>query len=179
MQKSSWILMGVLIVFSVTILAFLYSIKIEEPKGYIPPTSTGAGGMPVPAQPTGAHVDMNSGSVVITKTPKKEPTTVKTATFTVGENLTLFRDPFYSARRASGQSGDTGITSTEIPDFTIIPDMLILQGVWISGNSRSAFINDQTVQEGGFVAGWKVVRINQDAVFLQQGGVTKKLKVEE
>ena len=70
MQKSSWILMGVLIVFSVIILAFLYSIKIEEPKGYIPPTSTGAGGVPVTPQPTVAHVDVNRESVVITKPPK-------------------------------------------------------------------------------------------------------------
>ncbi|MFH0886549.1 MAG: hypothetical protein V1843_00105 [bacterium] len=183
MQKSSYFLMGGLIIFGVIFLFVIYSIDIEDPKGYIPPSRTGAPGAVMKPLPTVTSVDKGSGSVIITKTPKKAPVTKKAAqTLTSGQNLALIRDPFYSIRRASGQSGDTGIIPDmpDIPDFTgDIPEYLTLQGVWISGSSRSAFINDQTVQEGGSVDGWKVIRITQESVSLMRAGQKKILKVGE
>ncbi len=55
---------------------------------------------------------------------------------------------------------------------------LRLQGILWDAGKPTALINDEMVQPGSVIAGWKVIEIHQDRVLISDGKSTKTLHLE-
>ena len=89
------------------------------------------------------------------------------------------RDPFmvdfaYTHIEAPPEEKKTATSAPAAPPKTILQ----LQGIFISGDMRSAIIDDRIVYEGSQVAsGWKVSEIRLNMVILTQAGKIKTLRM--
>ena len=143
------------ILISLTIAVYFYNPKIPDiPSFYITQNILKGAGQRAPT----------SQETVLSAAKSESKLAVQT-----------LRDPFFDY---NGSLSDAvpGMPGGEIPDAGALFE---LQGVWIAGNSRSAFINDLTVKEGGDIMGWKVVKILPRQVTVRQGRESKILKLED
>ena len=91
--------------------------------------------------------------------------------------IAALRDPFDVA------FSFVKVEETTVPGSPSAPQefkkFLVLQGIFMSGNVKSAIIDDKVVYVGTKVAeGYKVDEIKTDVVILKKGGKIKKLRIK-
>lgn len=85
------------------------------------------------------------------------------------------RDPF-SVGFAIKQAENVG--EVEAAPVVAAKKTLDLQGIFLAGDKRTAIIDDEMVQEGEWVQGWKVQKIYTNRVVLVKGGREKILYIK-